>query len=322
MTTSPPPAPPPAPAAPLTRTGREPRRAPRRRSSGRTAAAFLLPFAVLFAGLYLAPICYSVYQSLFTMHRSGLGLSAPTRAFGGLANYSRALSDAAFRSSLLRVLLIGLVQVPVMLVFALGLALLLDARTTLFRRFFRLAFFLPYAMPGVIGALMWSFLYAPGISPYSSALAHLGLHVNFLSNSMLAPSIGNMVTWGWTGYNMLIIYSALQAIPGELTEAATMDGCGPWRVAWHIKIPAVRPALVLTTVFSIIGTAQLYNEPAVLKNVAPTLSSSYTPIFAAYNAVNENDFGRAAADSVIVALLTFVLSFGLLRIVQRRGNAQ
>jgi len=299
-----------------------PRRPARRNRPGRTAAGFLLPFALLFVCLYLAPICYSVYQSLFTMHRSGLGLSAPTQVFGGLANYTRALGDAAFRSSLLRVLLIGVVQVPLMLGLALGLALLLDARTTLFKRFFRLAFFLPYALPGVIGAIMWAFLYAPGLSPISSALAHLGLHVDFVSGGMLAPSIGNMITWGWTGYNMLIIYSALQAVPGELSEAAVMDGCGPWRIAWHIKIPAVRSALVLTTVFSIIGTAQLYNEPAVLQNIAPTLSSSYTPIFAAYNAVNDNDFGRAAADSVILAVLTFALSFGLLRLVQRRGDTQ
>ncbi|SEM05257.1 carbohydrate ABC transporter permease [Streptacidiphilus jiangxiensis] len=305
--------------APAGRT--QSRRTPAHLRRARTAALFLAPFLLLFVAMYAAPICYTVYQSLFRMHRDGLGLSAPTQVFAGLSNYGTALADPAFRGSLLRVLLIGIVQVPVMLGLALGLALLLDARTTLFKRFFRLAFFLPYALPGVIGAIMWSYLVAPGLSPITAAAHHLGLHLDLTSNAMLAPTIGNMLTWGWTGYNMLIIYSALQAIPAELSEAATMDGCSAWGIAWRIKIPLVRPALVLTTVFSIIGTAQLYNEPAILHNVAPNLSSTYTPIYAAYDAVDANNFNAAATESVILALLAFVLSFGFLKLVQRRGAA-
>ncbi|RAG83828.1 sugar ABC transporter permease [Streptacidiphilus pinicola] len=308
--------------APASAERRGSRRAPAHvRRRARTAGAFLAPFLLLFCAMYVAPICWTVYQSLFRMHRDGLGLSAPTQVFAGLSNYSAALADPAFRGSLLRVLLIGVVQVPVMLALALGLALLLDARSTLFKRFFRLAFFLPYALPGVVGAIMWSYLVAPGLSPITAAAHHLGLHLDLTSNSMLAPTIGNMLTWGWTGYNMLIIYSALQAVPPELSEAATMDGCSAFGIAWRIKIPLVRPALVLTTVFSIIGTAQLYNEPAILHNVAPNLSSTYTPIYAAYDAVDANNFNAAATESVILALLAFVLSFGFLRLVQRRGAA-
>ncbi|MFG2846974.1 carbohydrate ABC transporter permease [Kitasatospora sp. NPDC048296] len=297
------------------------RPARRRRGPARTVALFLGPFLLLFTALYLAPIGYTVYQSLFRMHRSGLGLSAPTQAFAGLGNYATALGDPQFRGSLLRVLLIGVVQVPLMLLLALVLALLLDAKSTMFKRFFRLAFFLPYALPGVVGAIMWSYLVAPGLSPVTAAAQHLGLHLNLTSDGMLGPTIGNMLTWGWTGYNMLIIYSALQAIPAELSEAATMDGCSAFGIAWRIKVPMIRPALVLTTVFSIIGTAQLYNEPAILHNVAPNLSSTYTPIFAAYNAVDANNFNIAATESVVLALLAFVLSFGFLKLVQRRGAA-
>jgi multiple sugar transport system permease protein len=293
-----------------------------RRRIRRTALCFLAPFALLFLGVYVAPIVYTVEQSLFQAHHSGLGLSAPTKVFAWFANYADAFHDSAFMTSLLRVLLIGVVQVPVMLALALVLALLLDAKSTIFRRFFRLAYFLPYALPGVIGALMWSYLVAPGLSPVTALAHHLGWSLSLTSNGMLAPTIGNMLTWGWTGYNMLIIYSALQAIPPELPEAATVDGCSAWRIAWHVKIPMVRPALVLTTVFSIIGTAQLYNEPATLQAVAPNLSSTYTPIFAAYSSVANDNFSYAATESVILAVLAFVLSFGFLRLVQRRGVAR
>ncbi|MEU8514618.1 sugar ABC transporter permease [Kitasatospora sp. NPDC048722] len=295
-------------------------RGPRRH--GRTAALFLAPFLLLFATLYLAPIGYTVHQSLFRMRRSGLGLTAPTQVFAGLGNYATALGDPAFRGSLLRVLLIGVVQVPVMLALALALALLLDARSTPFKRFFRLAFFLPYALPGVVGAIMWSYLVAPGLSPVTAAAEHLGLHLDLTSDGMLGPTIGNMLTWGWTGYNMLILYSALQAVPPEIGEAALMDGCSALGVAWRIKVPMIRPALVLTTVFSVIGTAQLYNEPAILHNVAPNLSSTYTPIYAAYNAVDANNFNLAATESVVLAVLAFALSFGFLKLVQRRGVAR
>ncbi|WP_338682848.1 MULTISPECIES: sugar ABC transporter permease [Streptomyces] len=281
---------------------------------------FLAPFGLLFTAMLLAPIGYAVYQSFFRTRRSGLGLGPSTTVFAGFDNYVTALHDSRFMSSFLRVFTLGIVQVPVMLGLALLLALLLDSRGAVFKKVFRQIYFLPYALPGVIAAIMWSFLYAPSVSPFTAALRHVGLDVNFLSGDLVLASIGNMMTWAWTGFNMLIIYSALQAIPGELTEAAVMDGCSGWRVAWHVKIPAVRPALILTTVFSIIGTAQLFNEPAVLSQVAPTVSPTYTPILATQQSADINNYNYAATQSVILALLTFVLSFGFLKFTQRKGT--
>ncbi|WP_282203608.1 carbohydrate ABC transporter permease [Kitasatospora fiedleri] len=314
----------PAPAPPRERPGPTPPDAPRPRAVDWrrwTPLGFLLPFGTLFVLTFIAPICYAVHQSLFKLHRSGLGLTPPTTAFAGLANYTEALADRAFTSSVLRVLLIGLVQVPLMLGLALLLALLLDARRTPGKRFFRLALFLPYAIPGVIGGLMWSFLYQPDVSPVTRALSDLGLHVDFTSAGMLPWSVGNMLTWGWTGYNTIVIHSALKALPGEYAEAAELDGCTGWRLAWHIKIPMVRPALVMTTVFSIIGTAQLYNEPVIMRAVAPALSGDWTPIMAAQNEVAANNYQAAAARSVLLALVIFVLSFGFMRFVNKRGAA-
>jgi multiple sugar transport system permease protein len=300
-------------------TRRAAKRPPPGRRRTRSALRFLAPFGLLFAATMLAPIGYALYQSFFKLHRSGLGLTPPTNAFAGLGNYATALRDGPFMSSILRVALLGIVQVPVMLGLALMLALLLDSRTAVLKRTFRLIYFLPYALPGAIAAIMWSFLYVPSISPFTSALRRIGLEVNFLSGHLVLPSIGNMVTWASTGVMMLIIYSALQAIPGELTEAAAMDGCSGWRLAWHVKIPLVRPALILTMVFSIIGTAQLYNEPAILQQVAPTVTPAYVPIMATQQSADVNNYNYAATQSIILALLTFVLSFGFLKFTQRKG---
>src|SRR5262249_38638254 len=194
----------------------------------------------------------------------GLGFGTPQQVFTGFGNYTKVFQDPTFLPGLGRVLLFGVVQVPVMLGLALLLALLLDGTAARFPQLFRIAFFLPYAMPGVIGALLWSFLYHPALSPFLDIV-----NVNFFSPAMLLWSIGNIVTWAYTGFNMLVIYSSLKSIPRDLYEAAELDGCSPWRIAWHIKIPLVRPALVLTALFSIIGTLHLFNEPAVLRNLQP-----------------------------------------------------
>jgi multiple sugar transport system permease protein len=214
----------------------------------------------------------------------------------------------------------GLVQVPVMLGTALLLALLIDTGRARFARFFRLAYFLPYALPGVIAAIIWGFLYSPGISPISQLLSYTPAgNVNFLGSDIVLLSIGNIVTWSWTGYNMLIIFSALQAIPHDILSAARVDGASEWRIALRIKIPMLAPALVLACVFSIIGTLQLFTEPQVLSKLTGAISSTYTPNLMAYTAafVTNNTY-YAAAISVTLALITFVLSFAMLRLTWRR----
>lgn len=298
---------------------------PKPRGNGRqarTAALLLAPFAVIFLGMYLAPLCFAVYRSLFVLKRDGLGLTAPTLVFDPFTNYLKAFTDPVFIESLGRVLLFGVVQVPVMLALATGLALLIDSRSARAKGFFRLTSFLPYAVPGVIAALMWSFLYSGTSSPINALLAPLGIEIPFLGEDMVLWSVANIVTWGWTGYNMIIIYAALQSIPGEILEAAKIDGASAWNIAWNIKIPMVRPALILTAVFSIIGTAQLYNEPKVLQSVSGgSIDSAFTPLMAAQAATAAQNYPYAAATSVILAVLVGILSITFFKITNRGSDA-
>ncbi|MFB7501308.1 carbohydrate ABC transporter permease [Streptomyces sp. NPDC056161] len=290
----------------------------RRLSEFRRAAPFVVPFLLLFVVVYLVPTVYSVEQSFFTVHRSGLGLGGADTVFAGFDNYVRAVQDQDFIASLGRVALVGVVQVPVMLGIALVLALLIDSSASKGRRFFRIAYFVPYGLPGVIAGLVWSFLYAPTLSPITKGLASLGVHVSFVGDAALPFSLANILTWAWTGYNTILIFAALQAVPEETVEAAALDGCSGWRAALLIKVPQIRPALLLTLVFSVIGTFQLYNEPTTMKSVAPNLSSSYTPIMAALRSLAANDFHYAAAQSVLLGALICVLSVFVFRASARR----
>jgi len=298
---------------------RPPRR-PRSRTA-RYAIWFVGPFVVLFLAMYVAPIGFAIYKSLFRVQRDALGLGGTQEVFDPLANYAYALGDTAFLVSIGRVLLFGVVQVPVMLVLALGIALLVDSASARWKGFFRLSSFAPYAVPTVLSALVWSFLYASSSSPINSLLDLVGLgDVNLLGENLALWAVANVVTWGWTGYNMIIIYAALQGVPGEVLEAAKLDGASAFRTAWSIKIPLVRPAILLTTIFSIIGSAQLYNEPFVLKQSTGAIDSSFTPIMAAQASLQSANYPYAAAQSVILAVGVAVLSILFFRLTSRRAS--
>ncbi|WP_426622962.1 carbohydrate ABC transporter permease [Leifsonia sp. McL0607] len=287
----------------------------------RFAWIFLAPFLLLFLLFRIVPVVFAIGQSLFTQTSSGTGFGAATVDFAGLANYARALTDPTLLTAAGRVLLYGLVQVPVMLVLALAMALLFDSGMVRLRRALQLFSFLPYAVPGVIGSIIWAFLYVPGISPIVNALQALDLPADFLSPHTVLWSIANVTTWQWTGYNMIIIFSALQALPRDIFEAAKLDGATGWHVARLIKVPLVMPAIVLTALFSIIGTLQLFSEPMVLKTLTGNVTYNYTPNMFVYNlAFGTNDAYYASAVSVVMAVATFLLSLGLLKLLQRRSD--
>ena len=279
----------------------------------RAIAVFVLPFGTLFALFYLVPIGYAIQQSMLVIERDGT-FGQAREVFGGLSQYVLVFQNGPFWRSIGRVLTFGAVQVPVMLGLALLFALLLDSPLLRGKRFFRLAFFVPYAVPGVIAAIMWGFLYSPNLSPFSAVTEN----VNFMSADLVLWSIANVVTWVYVGYNMLIIYSSLLAIPTELYEAARLDGAGQVRIAWSIKIPLIMPAIILTAIFSIIGTLQLLAEPQVFRSFSSAVTSTFTPNLTVYSTSSIPNFNLAAAFSVVLALATFVLSFTFLKFTARK----
>lgn len=296
---------------------RRPAKKTRGAGNRRAVVIFVAPFGILFLVFFAAPILYAVWESLYVVKRTGT-YGPPTQVFAGISQYVQVFQNSTFWTSVGRVLLFGVVQVPVMIGLALLFALLLDSPLLRGKRFFRLAFFAPYAVPGVIAAIMWGYLFSPTVSPFSMVTSK----VNFLSGGLVLWAIANVVTWVYVGYNMLIIYSSLLAIPTEIGEAARLDGAGQFRIAWSVKTPMVAPALVLTAVFSIIGTLQLLTEPQVFTQFTSTVTSTYTPNLVVYRTASVPNFNLAAAFSVVLALATFVLSFSFLRFTRRKGLSE
>lgn len=274
--------------------------------------AFVAPFGVLFAVVFVLPILYAAYLSLFQDRLVG-GMS-----FVGLANYTKLLQDPQFWNGVLRVFGFTLIQVPIMLALALLLALALDSGRLHTSKFMRIAIFLPYAVPAIVSTLMWGFMLGVRYGLFRSINESLGTDLNPFQPGTTLISIGVMVTWAFTGYNMLIFYSVLRAVPQELYEAAAIDGAGQFRVAWSIKLPALRGSLGITVIFSIIGTFQIFNEPQILPSMVAGsgITTFYTPNLYAYNlAFTGSQQGYAAALALVMAAITIAIAYA----VQLRG---
>ncbi|GAB3579011.1 sugar ABC transporter permease [Leifsonia lichenia] len=280
------------------------------------------PFLALFLLTFILPIIVAVGSSFTKVTRQGVfGEKGVTSEFAWFANYAQALSNPNFIASIGRMLLFGVVQVTLMIALCTVLALLLESASARWPGMFRAVYFLPYGIPGVVATILWSFLYVPGLSPLVDLAGAFGLQIDFLGPNTVLWSIANIVTWTYTGYNMMIIIAQLKSIPTEVYEAAKVDGASPWRVATSIQLPLIKPALMLTTVFSIIGTLQLFAEPQVLQTVSPAIDSEYTPNLSAYTtAFAYNDYNVAAAQAVLIALVAFLLSFAFLRLTNRRAK--
>lgn len=303
------------------------RRGRQTRQEARTGWFFALPFTLLFGLVFVAPIAYSVRSGFYAQRATEGGLFGGSgglqEVFVGFENFSNVATSSTFWSGMGRVMIFGGFQIPIMIGLALALALILDSYLVRRRAFWRLLYFLPYAIPGLVAAIMWGYLYVPEVSPFASYLPDIGGQPFFLSSSVILASMANMTTWTFTGYNMLIFLAALQAIPHELYEAARIDGASGWQITRKIKIPMVRGAALLAVLLSIIGTVQLFNEPTVMQTLASWMGNDYTPMMLAYNTamgqITPSGAGPASAVSILMALVAGTLAI-IYALVQRKAD--
>ncbi len=288
------------------------------KSTKRTGLFFVLPFFLLFIALLIFPLIYSGYISLY--HKGLVG----GNKFVGFENYVKMIHDPLWLSSVIRVALYFLLQVPLMLIIATFCALAIDSGKLRFPKFFRIAIFIPYAVPAVIGAIIWSYFYGYNYGFLNTVLGyfHIG-KVNFFATQLSSlNSISALVTWEFAGYNMIILYAALKGLSTELYEAAAVDGAGAIKTAIRIKLPQLYPAIFLTLIFSIIGSFQLFTEPLQFQNLAPTtFNDQYSPNVYAYNvAFKGQQLNYAATISFSLGLIIAIVATAATLIGSRKGE--
>ncbi len=282
-----------------------------------TGWLFIGPFAIVFLTMLVLPLGFALYLSLFQK-----ALIGGTK-FVFLGNYAKAFTDPNFLDGVWFVIRFSLVLIPIQMALSLAIALALDVVTTRFARFSRLMIFLPYAIPAVIGALMWGFLYSKNFGPIADFFATFGTAgPDFLSKELIFVALLNIVTWQWAGYYMIIIYAALQGIDPTLYEAARIDGASQWQITLRIKIPLVAPALVLILVFALIGTLQFFNEPEILRYLAAgAIPADFTPnMYAFQQAFALANYNYGSAISFALGAVVFICVYIFMFATRKRGS--
>jgi multiple sugar transport system permease protein len=301
-------------AAPARRRRRHRSAWSRRRD--RRGLAFITPFMLAFTLLTVAPLLYAVYESLFTTRIIG------GTVFTGFSNYSQTLTSGPFWAGFFRVVIFGAIQIPVMLVIAFFFATVFDLGVVKFGRTFRTIFFIPFAVPVVVATIMWGFLLEPSFGPVTHLANVLGFPgTNFLSAGLMVPTIIVIAIWEWTGYNSIILYTALKSVPRDVVEAAILDDTPLWKIILKIKLPMVRPAIVMLIFLNSIGALQLFVEPEILNYMGGTITNTWTPVVDIYNTSIANaQYNLGAAMAIVLAFAIIVVSVASMAFRRRRGE--
>jgi multiple sugar transport system permease protein len=247
-----------------------PPKAKRAERQGLPAAGFLTPFLLLYLLFIIGPALYGLLMSFFntSLVRPGLG------SFAGFGNYAEALQSASFWSSLWHTVWFTILTTVPLIVVAFVLALLAD-RVKHGRWFFRLAFFAPYILPSAVVALIWVFIYTPGLGLLETGLGKIGItSPNWLGDPNWAmPSLAITTLWWTLGFNFVLYLAGLQEIPRDLYEASAMDGASPWQQIRSITIPMLGRTTTLVAVLQVIASLKVFDQMYIMTSGGPNFGT-------------------------------------------------
>ncbi len=231
----------------------------------------------------------------------------------GLGNYIALSQHPLFWQALRNTAAFALIGGPLSIAVSLAAALLVNAKSTRFKPFFRSVLFMPFVTTLVAVAIVWRYLYHPQYGVFNWLLSLVGIApLDWLGNPSLAmPAIILMTVWKSFGYNMLVFIAGLQGIPEELYEAARLDGAGPWQQFRHVTMPMLRPTLFFVTVITLVGFFQLFAEPYVMTQGGPLRATTSLVLLMYEEGFRWWRMGNAAA--IAVVLFVIILLFTVLQ---------
>ena len=267
---------------------------------------FVSPFFILFGIFGAFPILFAVWISFRDWR------SVRSSEFVGLENYARLFTDANFHIALSNTFVVGILVVPLMVLFSLILANLLN-RPLRGRVIYRTAYFLPVVTSLVVVGLLFDFLLGSPYSPLGSVLQIFDIEFKGLLDqpAFIKPSILVMILWRWVGYNMMIMLAGLQSIPRELYEAARIDGANGLQAFVYLTVPLMRRVIAFAAILSTIGMFNLFEEAYMLVGPGGGTDRAgllmgliiYSQAFSKFN------FGYASALAYVNAVIIIALSF-------------
>ena len=264
--------------------------------------------------LFIAPalifiLCFSIYPLIETIYLSFMTTRRGDIVFAGIQNFKRLLSDQYFYTSLKNSLIYLIIQVPIMTLLAILLAMSLHNGITKLKGLFRTIYFIPFIVESVAYSLIFVLLFQErGVINFLLSIINIS-PVMWLTQTWPARFLIMLImTWRWTGYNMIIILAGLQSIPNDYYEAATIDGANAFHKFVNITIPMLKPVILFSTILSTIGTLNLFTEPYLLTNGGPNNSTISLGLYIYRQAFQSINLTYAATISVAILVIVGVLS--------------
>ena len=268
----------------------------------------LLPSLLCLGAFTYWPIASVVVDSFF-----GRRLGEKVASFAGIGNYLRLATDGKFEAAALNNLVYAVLTVVPSVALALAFALLLQ-RSTRFTAVLRALLFFPTMIPLIGAAALWTFLFLPTVGLIDYYIGRLvPLSINWLGDPDTALMALSIVTvWKNAGYYMLFYIAALQAVPGELVEAAILDGAGAWQRLRHVILPQIAPTTAFVAVIALIQSATAVDHVIVMTHGGPNDATNLLLFYVFQTATELHDSGKAAAATVVtLAILLLVSGFGM-----------
>jgi len=280
-----------------------------------TPYLFASPAMLLLLTFGIFPILVAAVISTTNMNISAFA-SWSNVDFVGIDNYTKLFADPDFWQALGNTFLYAVVGVPAIVLLSLGTALLLNRSQNGFFRALRSLYFVPAITAIVAVALVWGYLYNTQFGLFNYLLSLVGVEpVQWLSDPWLAKfSVGLVAVWRGTGLNIIIFLAALQGVPKEYLEAASIDGAGEWRRTFSITIPLLRFAIFFVSITTTIAWLQFFDEPFVLTDGGPLGSTASVSIFLYKEGFRLNQFGYASAGSVVLFAIIAIITLVQLRL--------
>ena len=289
----------------------------RRIRNGIETGLFVSPALALYLLFVVGPLLYAAYFSLY--HWSGLGAAID---FVGLHNYELAFQDDLFRASILHNFTIAGLSILIQLPLGLAAALLLNRRFP-GRSALRLVFFAPYVLSEAITAIIWLLMLQPdGLADHVLRAVGLGglVHLWLADLHIVLYTMFVVITWKYIGFGIILLLAGLQGIPGELREAAALDGASAWQTTRRIVLPLLAPTIKIWIFLTIIGSLQLFDVVWIMTGGGPANASVTMATYLINRGFQSYEFGYASAIAVILFIICFVFSLMYQRFALRRDT--
>lgn len=292
-----------------------------RKQDTRTAWLLLIPSLAVILGVTLWPIIYTFVLSFFY---------APTgihqvRTFIGLTNYLTMLKDQTFWETIGRTLYFTSVSVGLELILGLAIAQLIHSHPWGWK-FLRFSLIIPWAVPTIVNGAMWRWIYNADFGALNGLLMQLGLIKHYIPwltlPNMAMPLVILADVWHMMPFVALVLQAALATLPGELEEAAAVDGANAWQRFWKIRIPLLRPAILVALIARTVDAFRVFDIVYILTNGGPAFKTMTITYLTYLNSFSYGKQGTGAALSFLISLFTIIMAFIYISILYRPEENQ